>query len=174
MKQKWVSIFFVVMALVLTTGGCKKSETPDLDVIATLLSVDGCKQFLSNSQADDGTILPGPYQDCLDWHFDGNGTLVLQHISSGFNCCPGEITSNVFIEGNTITVEELEETQGCKCLCLFDLTVQLQNLPAGTWIVRVLEPYVQETDTVMEFTIQLTSSASSGSVCYDRDYYPWL
>lgn len=172
MKQKRISIFLVVLALVIATGGCKKDQVPDLDVISTLLSYTDCKQFVSSAQDD--TLVPGPHEDCLDWTFDGNGTLVLQHISAGFNCCPGEITTNVFIQDNIITIEEREETQGCKCLCLFDLTVQLQNLPTGTWVVRVQEPYVQETDTAIEFTVQLTSAASSGSTCYSRNYYPWL
>jgi hypothetical protein len=97
----------------------------------------------------------------------------LKHINAGFNCCPGDITAEIEFKGNLIIITESEQEQGCHCLCLFDLDYEVTNLSPGRYTIRVAEPYVEENDQVLEFTLELFS-ATSGNYCLERNNYPWI
>jgi hypothetical protein len=92
-------------------------------------------------------------------------------VNAGFHCCP-EIAADITIENNIITIEEIEISGECYCLCLFDVDYEIRNLLPGEYTIIVTEPYVQEGDEILEFTVDLASSPS-GSHCVYRDYYPW-
>jgi hypothetical protein len=149
--------------------GCKTSEEFQADPEGALLQYNGCKQFQSNINVSQ--ILSANTNDCLQYQYNGRSTLTLRHINSGFNCCPGEISANIEVNGDLIIITETEQEQGCLCLCLFDLDYEVINLLPGRYTVRVIEPYV--TDQILEFTLELFS-ATSGSYCLERNNYPWL
>jgi hypothetical protein len=132
-----------------------------------LIGYHGCKQFQK------GTALhtTPPDQDCIEYQYDGEGLLQLKHVNAGFNCCP-EIAADITIENNIITIKEIEISGECYCLCLFDVDYEIRNLPPGEYTIIVTEPYVQEGDEILEFTVDLSSSPS-GSPCVYRDYWPW-
>jgi|GEM_PF-635107 len=110
-------------------------------------------------------------QDCIEYEYDGESTLLIKHVNAGFNCCP-EIATNVIIENNIITIEEIEIEGLCDCLCLFDMDYEVINLPPGAYTIRVEEPYFPEGDDPLEFQLNL-DEAVSGSFCVDRSHYPW-
>jgi hypothetical protein len=111
--------------------------------------------------------------DCVQYQYDGQGTLTLKHVNAGFNCCPGDITAQIDITGNVITVVELENQTGCHCLCLYDLDYEVTNLTPGQYTVRFVEPYANAGDVQLAIDVTLTSVAGSGENCVDRNYYPW-
>ncbi len=132
-----------------------------------LIDYTGCKEFETGRV----TAYTPPDQDCIEWGYDGESILSLKHVNAGFNCCP-EITADIDIENNIITIEEIELEGICYCLCLFDIDYEIRNLPAGEYRIVVVEPYLPEGDEPLDFTIDI-SSAPSGSHCVDRSVYPW-
>jgi len=137
------------------------------DPSGSLVGTSGCKSFQEVLSPD---IAP-PDQDCLEYQYDGESLLLLKHLNAGFNCCP-EIATSVSIEGNVITIEEIEIAGYCDCLCLFDLDYEIVNLPPAEYTITVIEPYVHEGQEILEFSVDLVSSPS-GIHCVHRDNYPW-
>jgi len=129
----------------------------------------GCKSFLGSSMSADTTS----DQDCIEYAYDGNGTLSIKHINAGFNCCP-VIAADIRFEGSAIVIEELDSllNGGCDCICLFDVDYEITNLPPGQYRIVVIEPYRWEGDPELDFVIDL-SSAASGIHCESRTHYPW-
>ena len=145
-----------------------KSGDPPCD-----LRYPQCKTFQTGALAD---IIP-PDQDCIEYQYDGEGTLVLDHINAGFNCCPSNLTADISIEQSLITITEYEHfdnTGPCYCLCLFDVDYQINNLPPGEYTIKVNEVYLEEGDELLEFTVNLPPSPYSGSFCVFRSHYPWM
>jgi len=132
-----------------------------------LIEYTGCKGFEGAAAAVDTTS----DQDCIEYHYDGESVLSIKHINAGFNCC-SDITAAISIEGNIITIEELEFGEMCYCLCLFDVYYEISNLPSGEYRISVIEPYLSGGDEELDFTVDLLSSPS-GIHCVDRTTYPW-
>ena len=174
LKRKFLGILYVLICLGLVTiGGCKKSTNAQTFPAGVLLQSNGCKQFLADAAGQMENFATGPYEDCLEFHYNGTNTLVLRHINAGFNCCPGKITAEIYFHSSLITITEREQDQGCDCLCLFDLDYELVNLLPGVYTLRIIEPYVEGGDQVLELTLELLS-ATSGTLCLHRGYYPWI
>lgn len=168
------SCIVVCMCISLVTiSGCKKSADGQLTPNGALLQSNGCKQFVTNASGLVDDYVPGPEEDCIEYQYNGTGTLVLRHINAGFNCCPGEIRADIEFNGNVITITEKEVEQGCDCLCLFDLDYEIINLAPGEYTLRVIGLYVDANDQPLELTLQFPSQ-NSGTYCLQRNYYPWM
>ena len=114
-----------------------------------------------------------PDQDCLEYEYDGVSILRLKHVNAGFNCCPDSFTAAFEFDGQQITITEVEWLRApCDCLCLYDLDLRITGLPAGTWTIKVVEPYLWPEAEPLEFTVDLVASPS-GEYCVTRDRYPW-
>jgi hypothetical protein len=116
-----------------------------------------------------------PFQSCLEYQYDGVGLLQLTHVNTSFNCCPEEITVDVYLGGSTITIAEAEYfgPEGpCPCMCLFNLEFERGNVSPGIYTITVEEPNIYPDDEPLIFTVDLTE-ACSGSFCAYRDEYPW-
>lgn len=113
-----------------------------------------------------------PEDDCLEYEYTSDGTLLIQHTGAGFNCCPGEIYAEISIEEDQIVIVEDEKESGCGCLCLFTVDYEVTNLGPGKYEIWVIEPYVTEEDDSLVCTIDLGDSPS-GSCCVSRNHYPW-
>ncbi len=109
--------------------------------------------------------------DCVEYQYDGESELLLKHVNAGFNCCP-EITANIGFSNSTITIDEIEISGLCDCLCLFDLYYEIQNITPGKYTIQISEPYVGPDDEKLTFSVNLTSE-TTGSYCVERYRYPW-
>ena len=146
---------------------CPASQSPE----GALVDHGACKSNEGKAAFDDD--IP-PTQDCLDWSYDGYGTLTIEHINAGFNCCP-VILADIEVVGNNITITQIDSLDmgGCSCLCLFDLTYEITNLDPGTYTISVFEPYLPYDDSEMEVTIDLVAEPT-GRYCLPRTQYPWI
>lgn len=158
----------VFVSMVLLVVGCQDSQADELLPSGILVEYQGCKEWTAGTEIETDVAKS---QDCIEYTYDGQ-TLILKHVNAGFNCCPGEILADIDIEGNLITITENEQEAGCYCLCLFDLDFRIDNIKPGEYTLRVNEPYVQDGNDILEFTLQLVSGIS-GDFCLGRSYYPW-
>ncbi len=173
LKRTLLGILFVMVCMGLVTiGGCKKSEDAQLIPAGALMESRGCKQFQANASGQLSEFAADSHEDCIGYQYNGRDTLTLSHINACFNCCPGEITAKIDFNNSLITITEREREQGCRCQCLFDLDYEVRNLAPGVYTIRIIEPYVEASDQVLELTIELVS-ARSGTHCVPRNYYPW-
>lgn len=132
-----------------------------------LVTYDGCKTLTFGTDTEDFSDI-----DCLEYEYINNNVLLITHINAGFNCCPGEITADITVAGNTITIVEHEEEQGCHCLCLFDVEYEVRDIAPGEWTIMVSELYLEEGDQPLEFSTDLELYPRS-RYCVDRGHYPW-
>ena len=65
------------------------------------------------------------------------------------NCCMDYIELKMTLDGNLITIEEVEYvTNICRCLCDFPAAATLGAFAAGTYTVEVIDPYGVSLGTV--------------------------
>ena len=131
------------------------------------ISDTGCKSF-----GKDGS---DPFYDCINWSYDGFGTLTLTHINTAFNCCPAAVWGNFSFPGNDIVIEEDEsydpEAGPCPCLCLFDIEYEFYNIAPDEYDIVVYGMHVWPPEPI-QFTVNFATEPT-GSYCIYRDYYPW-
>jgi hypothetical protein len=112
---------------------------------------------------------------CIEWEYDGYGSLILRHYNAVFNCCTDIVVVDFGIGSQNIYIVERDSLFGdpCPCLCLWDLEFYLINIAPGTYRIRVDEPYLwEEIDPEFDFTIDLIAEPS-GRFCLPRTQYPW-
>ena len=64
------------------------------------------------------------------------------------NCCPDKLEIETIIDGNHITINEIETTtSGCRCTCDFPVTATLGPLDDGTYTIEVFDNYGQSKGT---------------------------
>jgi hypothetical protein len=97
--------------------------------------------------------------------------LTVKHINAGFNCCPDSLYCKVDLEGDTILIQELENSTLCHCNCLYDLVIEIKGIDLKKYHVKFIEPYVADQNKLL-FEIDLTED-STGSYCVTRQQYPW-
>ncbi len=170
--MKYTCTLLCVLCLLCVAAGCKKSVEVAAIPVGTLESYDGCKGSQSNTDVQSAGALTSSSEDCIDYNYDGIGTLMLDHINAGFNCYPGEITAVITIAGNRITITESERDSAADCLCLFDAAYKVENLSPGTYTIEVVGLYVPGGDDALEFSVNL-SGVVSGTYCVGRTDYPW-
>jgi hypothetical protein len=137
--------------------------------VGQVVAFSDCKGMLKTATASDVSS----DQDCIEHDYDGDSVLVLKHVNAAFNCCPDSFTVAFDFAGRSITIAEIEWlTTPCKCLCLYDVDLRITGLPAGTWTITVVEPYLWPGAEPLTFTLDLVVSPS-GKYCVTRDLYPW-
>ena len=137
-----------------------------------LTSYYGCKDDKDVGKSSSPSEDPSG-ETCALYDYDGS-TLFIDHIDAVFNCCQDKIDAAVSIEGDVITITESEDPPGgfCDCICLFDLTCMIRDLPPGIYTILFVEPYLASNDPPLEFIADL-SSPCSGKECVPRSHYPW-
>ena len=167
------ALCFPALMLSLTTPGCDtdnpaglrhKHENPD----GQLMSRTDCKVSTRSGALSDASVV----QDCFEYELKDGDTLIVRHINAAFNCCPGEITADISIVNDTITIVEREAQPGCHCLCLYDLDYRFEHIESGTYTIKFVELYTTDADEPLRSTVDL-STTPSGSFCVDRNGYPW-
>lgn len=131
-----------------------------------LVSRTACKLDLSGED--------GSGEDCLEFDYDGVGTLTLKHVNAAFNCCPDAVGGSIDVQDGVITIVEEEIcTMPCDCLCLYDLDYVIRFLPPGVYRMEVTEPYAgNRDDEPLSFRMDLAGTAA-GRFCVPRTRYPW-
>lgn len=146
----------------------RSGTAPCDQAVGTLVSHTDC--LLAQEEAGIGAKTGT--QDCIDYQYDGQGTLLLTHRNSGLNCCIDNFAATVVANGGIVSIDETEIPGYCECLCLFDIGYQVINLPPGTYQIVVQEQSLNEEDLPLQFSADLVASPS-GSFCVERDHYPW-
>lgn len=174
MKAKKIGIFLFTLSL-LITNSCKLNENSiPFQPVASLVSYHGCKTFQEESGASSlVSLFHDQNQDCIEYQYYGDSVLEIRHINAGFNCCPGEIVARVDINDNMIVIKESETESQCLCLCLFDVNYRIEGLMPGKYTIKIIEPYTNDQEEKLEFTLDL-SRATSGTYCVRRNHYPWV
>jgi hypothetical protein len=93
-----------------------------------------------------GFAAPAP--GAADWCLDGphdiiyatveDGTITVHHDASLYNCCPDSIIYDWTQEGARFTVVETEVNPMCMCMCCFNLTTSMENVPPGAYEIEFL------------------------------------
>jgi len=149
------------------------AEEPGLPEAATgpaarLVDASDCKSAVTRAATPD---MP-PDQGCLRWDYFGRtGRLRLEHVNAGLNCCP-EYTVTLTVADGRLVVQEVETAGYCRCLCLYDFTFEIDDLPRGVYEVIVQENHLAGDDPPLMGIIDLTET-ESGSFCVPRGAYPW-
>lgn len=115
------------------------------------------------------------YQDCVEFAYNLQGTLLIRRFNAAFNCCPDSFGVDVDVKDGVITITESEFlTNPCDCLCLYDLDYSISGLEAGTYTIRVVEPYVEVAngDGLLQFQLDFKLTPA-GQFCVYRMDYPW-
>jgi hypothetical protein len=158
----------LALALLILSDGCVFSPGPG--PVGRLVGRTDCKNF---GGSDSGAAMaPTSGQECIEYDYDGRSVMRLKHINAGFNCCPGEISAEIFVEGGEIRIKEKESSSLCDCSCLYDLAYEFAAVKPGIWRISVVGPYQPEGDPPLEFRVDITGAAS-GSFCVERTRYPW-
>lgn len=161
-------MFFLALS-VLFIAGCKDQNDPaPSDISGSLTHNSECKSFIAgNLKFDTADTL-----SCVHYTYNPlDHKLIMVHYNAGFNCCPGELSCEVSIAGDTIIITEFEKEQMCNCNCLFDLDIELNNVDQENYMVKFIEPYA-EGQAQLLFDMDLSSS-SEGEYCVVRKGYPW-
>lgn len=162
-----VSFFLILGVLIL---GCEKEkENPPVEITGQLVSNTHCKDFLKSKE---GTNITPDSLSCIEWTYKREDSiLTLKHVNAGFNCCPEELTCEIFSRGDTIVIQETEKSSMCDCDCLYDLDIVINGVLDKTYKIKMLEPYARD-EAELFFEIDL-STVDSGSYCVIRKLYPW-
>lgn len=155
-------------SVILFAGACESNPEHSISG-GSLVSHSACKSdktFMSDSDIPD-TV------SCVEYAYDASSKkLTLTHINAGFNCCPGELSCDISLLGDTIVVEEKEETPACDCNCLYDLEISVDNVAQANYVIKFVELYCGDADRLI-FDIDL-SNEITGSYCVNRNNYPWI
>lgn len=156
--------------MTLSLAGCNNQDENPVPgtITGKITGTSECKNFKSGeikfAEADTFS--------CAHYHYtEATKVLTLNHINSGFNCCPMEITCNVSLKNDTIIITESEKRQDCNCECLFDLDIEIQNVEKETYVIRFIEPYALDKPQLI-FEMDLSENIE-GEYCVVRTGYPW-
>lgn len=162
MKLKKLIFSLLVLGLLFSIPACKKADHvfPD-NAEGVLTDYTGCK----NTGVKQGAAANRPssnVQECIEYQYNGENTLLLYHTNAEFNCCPGKILADTSFAEGLISIVERETEHGCKCTCHYDLDYHFNNIPPAVYTIRV----TCEGGEVREYTVDLSASYS-GRKCWD-------
>ena len=63
-------------------------------------------------------------------------TIRVHHDATLYNCCPERFDYAVSQQGNVIRIEETEINPQCACMCCYDLSVDVEDVPPGSYVVE--------------------------------------
>lgn len=159
-------VIISIIAIVSFLSACEESGINPGDISGKLINKSECKHSKSAASETSDSL------SCIDYTFISSGNkLVLKHINSAFNCCPGEINCDISLSNDTIIIEESEEVFLCDCNCLYDLNIEITGIEAKSYILKIIEPYVDKEDwLIVEIDLD---DLTEDSFCVVRKQYPW-
>lgn len=162
MKLKHVMFFLLGLVVFFFLSACKKSGNvyPD-GAEGVLTGHTGCKNNGAKRNSSPSQAVQ-PVQECIEYQYNGENTLLINHINAVFNCCPGRISADTQFSDGVIAIVESEAEHGCKCICHYDLDYHFYNIPPAVYTIRI----TCEGGEVREYKVNLASTLS-GSKCWD-------
>jgi hypothetical protein len=158
---------FILLAGIMTIFACKKTESlTKLD--GKVNSISGCKAEKNSAQSNIDSL----NHSCVQYNYNTeNQILSLKHINAVFNCCPKKINCEFSQKNDTIIITESETDGNCDCMCLYDIETEISELKAGSYIIKVAEPYLGNQVPII-FPVIITQQLS-GEYCVERNNYPF-
>ncbi len=140
------SILLALIAILLFGAGCDR-EDPNIQIKD--FSFLGCKGEIT------GFTKSVESPEYIEYRALAGGYLHIKHVNAVFNCCPGTIKSDVYVEGNNITIVESETDPQCKCICDYDLAFNLGPLSNNKEYTLI---FCRDNREFLRFTIVYNSS----------------
>ncbi len=86
--------------------------------------------------------MAGPDKDALRFSATVQGNYILFEDMMTANCCPDELLLEITLEGDLITIYEIEYlTMPCYCICDWPVTATLGPFASGTYTLEVYEDW---------------------------------
>ncbi len=143
-------------------------NTGKLILNGSVTNTSDCKLF---KVGDISAELPDTIS-CVEYFFNPDSNILLiNHLNTGFNCCPESLYCSVSANGDTLIIQEYESAALCRCNCLYDIEIKIEGVEARSYQLKFIEPYSDEMEK-LEFKIDL-ATAIIGSMCVTRKLYPW-
>ncbi len=155
------------LVLFLSFSGCD-NEFSSREPSVLLTAYSSCK-YLKSSEVQNGW--PDSVSAVIYSYSKSEEILSLIHINAGFNCCPEKFLCKVSLNGDTLRLVENEKEALCDCNCLYDLDIEISDVPELDYVVEFIEPYADGMEALV-FNIDL-SLASEGTFFVYRYNYPW-
>ena len=166
--MKTIFSLSIPVLLLLLLPGCEQEKEYNLAISGKLVDHSECKGFKSA-----GSYATTPdNQSCAVFTYDTeSSTLLIKHVNAAFNCGADSIYCIVSNDRNSILIEEHERNALTHCNCLYDLDIEIKDLPPGAFIIKFIEPYCGEQET-LQFRVDLVRE-KQGQYCVTRTGYPW-
>lgn len=170
MKPSINLLFLTFMSIVLISG-CEKDEPNDEESLilkGNVINNTGCKSIQLES---DPNYTPDTLS-CIEYSFDSeNKILSISHYNAGFNCGTNEVSCEVSLINDTLSIQEVEHGLGANCYCLFDVEIELSGVEQKKYQFKLNEDHAY-VDEKIAFEIDLTTNIT-GTYCSTRKHYPW-
>ena len=173
-SERWINVIImtvIAIVMIVCVLGCGLIDESESDPQVVITSISDCKQPPYGKYADSGDSLT-PDRDCIRYRYSAPGVLLIDHYNAGFNCCT-KVDTEYELKGDTITITEVELEAECDCLCLYDLSYQISDIDSISYLIRVIEPYVNDQQEILEFNVDLNGE-TDGFYYVTRNFYPWL
>lgn len=163
--EKIASAFLSMLFISLLLASCEREAN---HITASIIDHSDCKGLKSGSGEE-------PVPDtlsCISYSYDSfSKTMSLIHINAGFNCCPGKLSCDIDIIGDTLVIYEKEASAGCNCDCLYDLEISVEMVERKRYTVKIVEPFCGDQQKLI-FEVSLPDNPV-GTFCAVRRQYPW-
>ncbi len=175
-----ISIFFkmkpfrniiVLLSSVLILHGCLKINTDGV-ITSVVVNTSECKGSAAGAFYVLKSQDSGKNSGVLYNYNPEEEELSITHLNAGINCCREAIITRSIISKDTLIITEGERGEGCKCLCLVDIDFIVKGVKAGSYILKIEEPYSGEQAKII-FPLNLNQNPY-GTFFVQRSSYPWM
>lgn len=166
MKTKLIS--FLPLLLITTVLFAVERVPPPTQIYCKVHNINGCNK---PKPVNENIVVPDSLS-CIYYSYnDSTQILTIRHINAGFNCCMKEIVCTASIFFDEFKIEETEKGKICKCNCLYSFDIEMYEVKAGKYQLKLVEPLVGN-QPALNFELDLTKE-KKGSFCVERNRYPW-
>lgn len=168
MKAGVVAVLVAIVSFMIP--GCENVSNNTYTMVAkgNLVKHSGCK----GKGSGNGLLKTSDNQTCAQYvYLPESNKLIISHINAAFNCVPDSIYCIISGSGSSLIIEEFEKDHLARCLCLYDLNIEITGIEPKVYQVQIVEPYIGNQQT-LGFEIDL-SKIREGEHCVPRSVYPW-
>lgn len=125
-KRIFFGMAMSVVALAMTFYGCNKDDSGSNAKVVKITRTS-CGEHFSGSKAKS---LDEDERYDVRWD---NGQVEVTHVNWAAPCDLHDVTVDVKVEGNVVTVNECGDGGLANCICKIDNRCHIMNLPKGTY-----------------------------------------